>query len=404
MKAVVFHGIGDIRLDEVRKPSIKDPHDAIIKITTSAICGTDLHFVRGTVGPMEKGTILGHEAVGIVESVGKEVRNFLPGDRVIVPSTVACGFCPQCRRMNYSQCDVANPFGSDAGTAFYGGPKDSGPLQGCQAEFVRVPWANNNLVKLPVDVSDDKAILLSDIFPTAYFAADIACIKPGSVVVVLGAGPVGLFAIASAKILGASRIFCVDSIPSRLGVARNLGAECINFNEEDPVAVLKDATAGGLADVVIDAVGVDACRAKSGPMAKRTKNLAKEFDEELKKIVPKSKADRNHFIPGNAPSQALRMAVQLVAKSGRISIVGVYSSSSNVFPLADAMNKNVTIVMGNCPHRRYIPHLLDLVKTGSFDPTVVLSQNEPLIDVISAYQQFDKRSPGWIKVALLCGK
>ena len=234
MKALVFHGIGDIRLDEVSKPKIKNDYDAIVKISMSAICGTDLHFIRGTVGPMEKGTILGHEAVGIVETLGKNVRNLREGDRVVVPSTVACGYCLTCRQGYYSQCLEANPNGPEAGTCFFGGPKLSGPLNGCQAEYVRVPFANANLVKIPDHVTDSQAILVSDIFPTAYFGAEIAKVAPGKVVAVIGCGPVGQFVIASCKLMGASRIFAIDSIPSRLELAKAQGAECINFNDDDP--------------------------------------------------------------------------------------------------------------------------------------------------------------------------
>lgn len=396
MKAVVFHDVGDIKLEEVKKPIIKDPNDAIINITTSAICGTDLHFVRGTVGPMKKGTILGHEAVGIVESVGKSVRNLSVGERVIVPSTVACGYCPMCRKGAYSQCDVANPNGPGAGTTFFGGPSSTGPLQGCQAEYVRVPFANNNLVKLPNDISDDQAILLSDIFPTAYFAADIAQVKPGSVVTVLGCGPVGLFAIVSARLLGASRIFAIDSVESRLNAARDQGAECINFFKEDPLEIIKEATDGSLVDIVIDAVGVDASSAS------KSKTEKENYHEELKKIAVKTKPHKNNWIPGNAPSQALRMGVDLVSKCGTISIIGVYAQASEVYPIGQAMNKNLKIVMGNCPHRFYIPRLLNLVQAGIVDPTNILTQREPLTDVISAYEKFDLRSPGWIKVALTC--
>ena len=295
MKALVFHSIGDIRLDEVAKPKIQDPYDAIVKITTSAICGTDLHFIRGTVGEMKKGTVLGHEAVGIVEAIGKEVKNLQEGDRVIVPSTVACGYCRMCRNGFYAQCDVANPNGPESGTAFFGGPKASGPLQGCQAEYVRVPYANNNLVKLSDDISDDKAILLSDIFPTAYFGADMAKVKTGDIVVVMGCGPVGQFVIASCKLMGASRIFAIDTIPSRLDLAREQGAECINFNEVSPPEFVKQATGGTLADVVIDAVGVDAYRPEHGPAGKEASHHEKEFKKELNKIAPDANPDGKNW-------------------------------------------------------------------------------------------------------------
>src|SRR5436190_22531479 len=174
MKAIVYHGIGDIRLDKVPDPKLLEPNDAIVRLTASAICGTDLHFIRGTVPGVKSGTILGHEGVGIVENVGKDVRNLAPGDRVVVPSTIACGSCVYCRAGYYSQCDNANPNGPTAGTAFDGGPKESGPFDGMQAEFVRVPFANVNLVRLPDEISDDQAILLSDIFPTGYMGAEMA--------------------------------------------------------------------------------------------------------------------------------------------------------------------------------------------------------------------------------------
>lgn len=216
MKAVVFHGVGDIRLDNVPEPTIQDPLDAIVRLTASAICGTDLHMVRGTLSGMEPGTILGHEGVGIVEEVGREVRNLRVGDRVVIPSTIGCGYCSYCRAGYFAQCDHANPNGPSAGTAFFGGPKQSGPFQGLQAEYARIPFANVGLVKLPDEVSDDQAILLSDIFPTAYFGADLAEIEDGDTVAIFGCGPVGQFAIASAQLLGAGRIFAVDTVPSRL--------------------------------------------------------------------------------------------------------------------------------------------------------------------------------------------
>src|SRR3954463_6515742 len=232
MKAVVLHGIGDIRLDNVSEPKLKDSTDAIVRLTASAICGTDLHFVRGTVPGVESGTILGHEGVGVIEEVGKDVRNFSPGDRVVVASTIACGSCSYCTAGYHSQCDNANPNGKQAGSAFFGGPQTTGPINGLQAEFARVPLADPTLVRLPAELGDDRAILLSDIFPTGYFGADAAEIKPGDPVAVFGCGPVGLFAVASAKLLGAGRVFAVDTLADRLTKARELGAETIDFNGE----------------------------------------------------------------------------------------------------------------------------------------------------------------------------
>src|SRR5947209_9794449 len=198
MKAVVFHGIGDIRLDEVDEPEIQEPTDALVRLTASAICGTDLHMIRGTMPGMKPGTVLGHEGVGVVREAGRDVKNFKPGDRVVVCSTLSCGHCSYCRSGYYSQCDNANPNGALAGTAFFGGPVTTGPFDGLQAEYARIPYANVGPVKLPDEVSDDQAILLSDIFPTGYFGADLAQIKAGATVAVFGCGPVGQFVIASA--------------------------------------------------------------------------------------------------------------------------------------------------------------------------------------------------------------
>ncbi|KTD17301.1 zinc-dependent alcohol dehydrogenase [Legionella jordanis] len=400
MRALVYHGIGNIRFEEVSKPTIQDDYDAIVKITTSAICGTDLHFIRGTVGPMKKGTILGHEAVGVVEEVGSAVKNFREGERVIIPSTVACGYCEMCHLGFYSQCNQANPNGPEAGTAFFGGPEMTGPLQGCQAEYVRVPFANHNLVKLPDRVRDDQAILLSDIFPTAYFSVDIAGAKTGDVAVVLGCGPVGQFAIASCKLRGVSRIIAIDAIPSRLDLAKKQGAECINFNEEEPLAMVKELTNGLGANVVIDAVGIDAYAPEKGPAAKKAAKQKGEFEEELSNLVPAVRNDGPNWIPGNAPSYTLREAVDLVAKCGTVSIIGVYPQNFKVYPIGKAMNKNLKLVMGNCPHRAYIPKLLAMVEAGLIDPTGILTQQEPLTDILEAYKQFDLRKDGWIKVAL----
>lgn len=401
MKAVVFRGIGDIRLENVPEPKLQKPNDVIVRLTASAICGTDLHMIRGTVPGMQEGTVLGHEGVGVVEEVGSAVRNFRIGDRVVVPSTIGCGNCSYCRAGYYSQCDNANPNGPSAGTAFYGGPASTGPFDGMQAEFVRVPFANINLVKLPDAVTDDEAILLSDIFPTGYMAADLAEVHPGSTVAVFGAGPVGQFAIASARLLSAGRIFAIDAIPDRLEMARDQGAECINFEEEDPVQALKGFTAGIGVDRVIDCVGVDANRPHRGPAA--AKGLLKSPRlrmERMKTTIAKESPGNGNWHAGDAPSQALDWAVQSLAKAGTLSIIGVYSEMVNTFPIGHAMEKNLTIKMGNCNHRKYIPRLLELVRSGTVDPAEVLTQVEPMTDVIEAYKQFDRRSPGWIKVML----
>jgi threonine dehydrogenase-like Zn-dependent dehydrogenase len=404
MKAVVFHGIGDIRLDDVSEPAIQQPTDAIVRLTASAICGTDLHFVRGTVAGMKPGTILGHEGVGIVEEIGDDVRNLNVGDRVVIPSTIACGYCSYCRAGYFAQCDNANPNGPEAGTAFYGGPKDSGPFHGMQAEKVRVPFANVGLVKLPNEVSDEQAILLSDIFPTAYFGARLAEIKQGDTVAVFGCGPVGQFVIASARLLGAGRILAIDTIASRLDMARAQGAEVIDFNDEHPVKAIQRLTGKIGVDRAIDAVGVDAMTAQAGPANKDAKKLKEQFQREVQQVAPMTAPDGDHWIPGDAPSQALAWAVESLAKAGTLGIVGVYPMTMEAFPIGKAMNKNLTIKMGNCNHRRYIPRLVDMVKGRIIDPTAILTQRAPITSAIEAYKAFDERKEGWVKVELLPSK
>jgi threonine dehydrogenase-like Zn-dependent dehydrogenase len=363
MKAVVFHDVGDIRLEDVEEPKIQNQNDAIVRLTAAAICGTDLHFVRGTVPGLREGTILGHEGIGIVEEVGAQVRNFRQGDRVVVLSTIACGYCPFCRQGDFSQCDNANPNGPNAGTAFYGGPASTGPFDGMQAELVRVPFANVGMVKIPDNVTDDQAIMLSDIFPTGYFGADLADVEEGNTVAVFGCGPVGQFAIISCLLRGADRIIAVDEIDSRLEHARDLGAEIVNFANEDPLEAIAALTGGVGTDKAIDAVGVDASSPK-----------------------------------GEAPSQALQWGVQGVAKAGTVSIIGVYPPSMTYFPFGTAFGKDLTVRAGNCNHRKYVSMLMNVVAGGVVDPTVVLTEKEPLTDVIDAYRMFDEKKPGWMKV------
>jgi threonine dehydrogenase-like Zn-dependent dehydrogenase len=401
MKAAVWHGVGEISLDDVPEPTLSEPTDALVRITASAICGTDLHFVRGSMPGMRPGTILGHEGVGIVEALGPEVRNFSVGDRVVIPSTIACGRCVYCRAGYYAQCDMANPNGRDAGTAFYGGPESTGPFDGLQAEYARVPYAHTNLVAIPPGVSDEQALMVSDIFPTAWFGARLAEVGSGDVVLVLGAGPVGQLAVLSARLQGAGRVLIVDGNADRLETARMQNAETIDFNAEDPLKVVAELTGGIGADRVIDAVGIDAQRPVSGPAAQRVDDAtAGEFDRERDQAAPRTGAQGSQWTPGDAPSQALRWAVEMVAKAGTIGIVGVYPPQHTSFPLGTAMNRNLTIQAGNCNHRRYVPGLLSRIAAGGADPTTVLSRQETLPSAIEAYEAFDRAEPGWTKVVL----
>lgn len=390
MKALVFHDVGDIRLEDVPDPEIREPSDALVRITGSAICGTDLHMVRGTMPGMEEGTVLGHEAVGVVEEVGDSVRNLRPGDRVVVPSTIACGTCSYCRAGYFAQCDNANPNGPRAGTAFFGGPASTGGFDGLQAEMARIPFAATGLVKIPDGVDDDEALLLSDIFPTGYFGAELAEVGSGDTVVVLGCGPVGQFAVASAFLLGAGRVLAVDRVESRLEMAREQGAEPIHFEREDPVETVLELTGGIGVDRAIDAVGVDAEPPRHGPAAEE--DGAGDGDG--------GPGDRQLWRPGAAPTKAVEWSVDMLAKAGSLGIIGVYPETVEQFPLGKAMNRNLTIHMGNCHHRAYIPHLMNLVETGSVHPAKLLTREESLHDAVEAYESFDRREQGWLKVKL----
>ncbi len=398
MKAVVFHGLGDIRLEDVPAPQIKEPTDAIVRLTSSAICGTDLHFVRGTFSGVKPGRVLGHEGVGVVESIGPMVRNVAVGERVIIPSTIGCGYCSYCREGYFAQCDNANPGGKRAGTAFFGGPEAAGGYDGLQAEKARVPWANVNLVRIPDEITDDQAILMSDIFPTGWFGADLADIEEGHTVAVFGCGPVGQFAIASAAAMGAARVIAVDRVDDRLAMARRQGAEVINFEREDPVQTILDLTGGVGVDRAIDAVGVDAQHAHEGPGSSRDSSRQGEADR--KSAAPQANTRGQQWVAGDAPAQALEWAVEALCKAGQLSIIGVYPPTDRVFPIGKAMNKNLTVKMGNCNHRRYYKTLIDLVLSGAIDPVKILTKVEPMQSAIEAYEAFDRREPGWIKVEL----
>ncbi len=284
------------------------------------------------------------------------------------------------------QCDNANPNGKDAGTAFFGGPEATGSFDGLQAEKARIPFAHVTAVKLPDEVSDEQALLISDIFPTAWFGAKLAEVSAGDTVAVFGCGPVGQFAILCAQLQGAGRVLAVDQKRDRLETARKLGAEIVDFSSEDPIATIKRLTGGVGVDRAIDAVGVDA----EGP----------EDQPDVVAGNAPQRVDGDRWQPGNAPAQAAEWAVQAVAKAGTIGIIGVYPPTMERYPIGAAMNRNLTLRMGNCNHRRYVPQLIELVRTGAVDPTAIITEREHMADAVEAYEQFDQREPGWLKVEL----
>jgi threonine dehydrogenase-like Zn-dependent dehydrogenase len=399
MKAVVFHGVGHIVLDDVDEPKIESATDAVIKIVSSSICGTDLHMVRGTMTGMKYGTILGHEAVGIVEKIGQSVKSVKVGDRVVVCSTIACGDCTYCKYEEYASCDRSNPNGPEAGTAFFGGPESTGPFNGLQAERARIPYADSVLVKLPKAVTDADGLLCSDIFPTGYMGAEMADVKQGDYIAVFGCGPVGQMAIASAIYMGAKEVFAIDICPDRLKVAEQQGAIAINFEKLDPVQSLREMTNGFGPDGVIDAVGIDAVRPHKGPAV----SIVEVVESAIEKTAaaPLAVLTGNHWKKGDGPDQVLRWCVDSVRKSGVVSIIGVYPETEEFFPIGKAMGKSLTVRAANCSHRKYIPKCLDMMKNSQFKPSKILTVFNGLENAIECYKHFDKREPGWLKVELM---
>lgn len=399
MKALVFKGIGNVQIEEKDDPILENPSDAIIKIQATSICGTDLHMVRGTMAGMKKGTTLGHEAVGIVEQIGSDVSHIKVGDRVVVTSTIACGQCVYCEAQEFSSCDYSNPKGTEAGTAFFGGPELTGPFDGLQAEKALIPFADTNLIKIPESVSDEDALLISDVFPTGYMGAEMADVQEGDIIAVFGCGPVGQFAIASAFLLGAKTVIAIDAIEDRLAMAQAQGAISVNYEKVDPIAELKRLSNGFGPDGCIDAVGVDAQGPHQGPAEGKFLELVQNMIEQ-KIVAPFTIPFGNQWRAGDAPFRALTWCIESCRKSGVVSIVGVYPQTALFLPIGLAMGKALTIRAANCSHAKYIPKLLKLVEDGIIRPSQIISKQEPFGDIVECYKQFDQRKPGWLKVEL----
>lgn len=373
MKAIVYDGLQKVDYREVADPKIEKPDDMIVKVTSTAICGSDLHLIHGMVKGMYDGYIMGHETMGIVEEVGKEVTKIKKGDRVIVPFPVACGHCFFCEREEYSQCDNSNHYGEAGG--LFGYSKSYGNYAGGQAQYLRVPYANVGPKVVPEELSDEQVLFLTDILPTSYWGCEIGEVKQGDTVVVLGCGPVGLLTIKWCMLKGASRIIAVDRVEYRLQHAKEYGVEVVNFEQYDETGdYLKEITNGG-ADVVIDCVGLD------GKMS-----VLEKVETALK-------------LQGGAKS-AIEIASQAVRKCGNVALLGVYGTKYNNFPLGNFFSRNITLRMGQCPATRYVDTILEKIQAGQIDPTDIITHRLPLEEGKHAYEIFDAKQDNCIKVIL----
>ena len=389
MKALTWHGQGDVRVDTHPDPEIQDPTDAVIRVTSTAICGSDLHLFDGFVPMMQEGDILGHEPMGVVEEVGSGVTNLKKGDRVVVPFTISCGHCWFCDQTMYSLCDNSNPKPENARQAMGHSPAGifgyshlTGGIPGGQAELLRVPYANVGPIKVPDSLTDEQALFLSDIFPTGYMAAENAEIEPGDTVAVWGCGPVGQFAIQSAWMLGAGRVIAIDREPERLRLAaEHSDVETINFEEiEDDVHQhLIDMTDGRGPDRCIEAVGMEAHGASAAKAALDSAAQATHLQ-----------SDRMY---------ALEQAIMACRKGGTVSLPGVYAGSGS-FPIGAFMNKGLTLKTGQTHVQRYLAPLMEKIVDGEIDPSFIITHTVPLDEAPDMYETFRDKEDDCIKVVL----
>jgi threonine dehydrogenase-like Zn-dependent dehydrogenase len=387
MKALCWHGKKDIRCDTVPDPKIEHPRDAIVKVTTCAICGSDLHLFDGFVPGMMHGDILGHEFMGEVVEVGAENRKLKVGDRVVVPFTIICGECDQCRRGNYSVCERTNRSKELADKVFghstaglFGYTHLTGGYAGGQAEYVRVPYADVAPVKIPDGLSDEQVLFLGDIFPTGWQAAAQCDIEPEDTVAVWGAGPVGQFAIRAAVLLGAKQVIAIDNVPERLGMAQAGGAIPINFDEESVLERLQDLTRGKGPEKCIDAVGLE---------AHATRSIDSLYDRVKQAMMLES--DRPHV---------LREMMYVCRPAGVLSIPGVYGGLVDKLPFGALMQKGLTVRTGQTHVNRWTDDLLKLIQDGTIDPSFVITHTASLEEGPQLYKTFRDKEDGCIKVVL----
>jgi threonine dehydrogenase-like Zn-dependent dehydrogenase len=387
MRALTYHGKHDVRVDTHPDPQIVNPRDAIIEITSTAICGSDLHLYDGVIPAVMKGDILGHENMGVVVETGPG-STLKKGQRVVIPFTISCGQCFHCRNTEFSACDNSNPADKqDMSEALYGHAMSglfgyshlTGGFPGGQAEYLRVPFSDVGPIVIPEGLDDDQVLFLSDILPTGWMAADNAEIQQGDTVVVFGAGPVGLFAVQSALIMGAEQVIAIDHYPHRLELARGLGAKVIDFSQTHVLDALMEMTGGQGPDAVIDAVGMES-------HGMRLDNLM----DTVKQKVGMG-ADR---------IGALRTAIMAVRKGGRLSIPGVYGGLADKFPIGAVMEKGLTVKTGQTHVQRYLPDLLRRIEEGQIDTTFLISHRLPLEEAPKGYANFAYNQNEWTKVVL----
>jgi threonine dehydrogenase-like Zn-dependent dehydrogenase len=387
MRANCWYGKNDMRVEEVPDPEILNPRDAIVKITSTAICGSDLHLYNGFVPTMEKGDIVGHEFMGEVVEVGSGVKNLKEGDRIVVPFPISCGNCYFCQEGLSSLCENSNPnavlaekMWGHSPAGIYGYSHLLGGYAGGQAEYARVPFADVDHVKVPEGLSDEKVLFLSDIFPTGYMAAENCDIKPGDTIAVWGCGPVGQFAIRSAFLLGAERVIAIDRVPERLLMAKEGGAEILNYEDVDSVIeTLKDLTGGRGPDACIDAVGMEA----------HGHGIQYGYD----------RAKQAMMLETDRPI-ALREAMLSVRNGGTLSVPGVYGGFVDKIPFGSIMNRSITIKTGQTHVHRYLGPLLERVQKGEIDPSFVITHQLSLDEAPEGYEIFKNKQDECIKIVL----
>jgi len=386
MKAVCWEGTSDVRVEDVPDPAILNPRDAVIRVTSTAICGSDLHLFDGFIPTMRAGDILGHEFMGIVEEVGSGVTNLKTGDRVIVPFPIACGRCFFCTHDLYSCCDNSNPnawmaekFYGYTAAGLFGYSHMLGGYAGGQAEYARVPFADVGPFKVPAHLSDEQVLFLTDVYPTGFMAAENCNIQSGDIVAVWGCGPVGQFAIRSAFMLGARRVIAIDTVPERLAMATEGGAEILDSMDPDVFYKLRATTGGIGPDSCIDAVGMEA----HGP------NIDYVYDKI--KTMTYMATDR---------ASALRQPIHSCRKGGTVSVPGVYGGFIDKFPFGAAMNKGLTIKTGQTHVHKYLPRLLRHIENGDIDPSFVVTHCVSLDDAPEMYETFRDKKDGCIKVVM----